>query len=70
MSAIDEGVEEEGEDGTEESEKHDRASWEVGSSRSAGIGCVLPQPAVRRALDGITGAVLVALGMRFATEHR
>jgi hypothetical protein len=35
-SAIDEGIEEQTENGIEESEKHDRASWQVGSSRSAG----------------------------------
>ena len=35
-SAIDEGIEEQTEDGTEENEKHDRASRQVGSSRSAG----------------------------------
>ncbi len=34
--AIDEGIEEQTEDGIEESEKHDRASWQVGSSRSTG----------------------------------
>ena len=36
VSAIDEGIEEQAEYGIEESEKHDRASWQVGSSRSAG----------------------------------
>jgi hypothetical protein len=35
-SAIDEGIEEQTEDGIVESEKHDRASWQVGSPRSAG----------------------------------
>ncbi len=35
-SAIDEGIEEQTEDGLEESEKHDRASWQVGYSGSAG----------------------------------
>jgi hypothetical protein len=35
-SAIDEAIEEQAADGIEESEKHDRASWQVGSSRSAG----------------------------------
>ena len=35
-SAIDEGIEEQTEDGIDESEKHDRASWQVGSSRSPG----------------------------------
>jgi hypothetical protein len=34
-SAIDEGIREQTEDGIEKSEKHDRASWQVGSSRSA-----------------------------------
>ncbi len=35
-SAIDQGIEEQTEDEIEESEKHDQASWQVGSSRSAG----------------------------------
>ena len=35
-SAIDEGIEEQTEDGIEESGRHDRASWQVGSSRSTG----------------------------------
>ena len=33
-------------------------------------GAVLRRPAVRRALDAVTGAVLVALGLRLATERR
>lgn len=36
----------------------------------ARIGGVLRRPAVRRALDGVAGAVLVGLGLRLATEHR
>ena len=35
-SPIDEGIEEETEDGMEKSEKHDRAYWQVASSGSAG----------------------------------
>jgi hypothetical protein len=35
-AAIHEGINEQTEDGIEESEKHDRASWQVGSSRSTG----------------------------------
>jgi threonine/homoserine/homoserine lactone efflux protein len=33
-------------------------------------GRVLSRPAVRRALDRVTGTVLVALGIRLATTHR
>ncbi|MGH3037564.1 MAG: LysE family transporter, partial [Gaiellaceae bacterium] len=33
-------------------------------------GAVLRRPAVRRALDALTGVVLVALGLRLATERR
>jgi threonine/homoserine/homoserine lactone efflux protein len=36
----------------------------------AKIGDVLLRPHVRRALDALTGAVLVALGVRLATERR
>ncbi len=36
----------------------------------AKAGDVLRRPAVRRTLDGITGAVLVGLGLRLAGEHR
>jgi threonine/homoserine/homoserine lactone efflux protein len=32
--------------------------------------CVLRRSAVRRALDGVTGVVLVALGLRVASEAR
>jgi threonine/homoserine/homoserine lactone efflux protein len=31
---------------------------------------VLRRPSVRRALDAVTGVVLVALGLRLATERR
>jgi threonine/homoserine/homoserine lactone efflux protein len=33
-------------------------------------GRVLARPPVRRALDRVTGSVLVALGIRLATTHR
>jgi threonine/homoserine/homoserine lactone efflux protein len=33
-------------------------------------GAALRRPAVRRALDVVTGVVLVAFGLRLATEHR
>jgi threonine/homoserine/homoserine lactone efflux protein len=36
----------------------------------ARAGAVLRRPAVRRALDALTGTVLVALGLRLATEER
>jgi threonine/homoserine/homoserine lactone efflux protein len=36
----------------------------------ARAGDVLRRPAIRRAIDAITGAVLVALGLRLATERR
>jgi threonine/homoserine/homoserine lactone efflux protein len=36
----------------------------------ARAGDLLLRPRVRRALDAITGAVLVALGLRLATEQR
>jgi threonine/homoserine/homoserine lactone efflux protein len=36
----------------------------------ARAGDVLRHPAVRRGIDGLTGAVLVALGLRLATETR
>ena len=35
--------------------------------RASGL---LRRPAVRRALDAVTGVVLVALGLRLATERR
>jgi threonine/homoserine/homoserine lactone efflux protein len=34
------------------------------------VSLVLRRPLVRRALDAVTGAVLVALGLRLATERR
>ena len=34
------------------------------------VGHLLRRPAVRRALDALTGAVLIALGLRLATERR
>lgn len=36
----------------------------------AGVGAALLRPRVRRALDAVTGAVLVALGLRLASEDR
>jgi threonine/homoserine/homoserine lactone efflux protein len=36
----------------------------------AKAGDLLRRPRIRRALDGLTGAVLVALGLRVASEHR
>ena len=36
----------------------------------ARIGEVLHRPAIRRALEGLTGLVLVGLGIRLAAEHR
>ena len=36
----------------------------------AKAGNILRRPRIRRALDGLTGAVLVALGIRLATQQR
>ena len=36
----------------------------------ARMGGLLRRPRVRRTIDGLTGAVLIALGLRLATEHR
>ena len=36
----------------------------------ARIGKVLRRPAIRRALEGITGAALIGLGLKLATENR
>jgi threonine/homoserine/homoserine lactone efflux protein len=36
----------------------------------AQAGAVLRRPRVRRAIEAVTGAVLVALGLRLATERR
>jgi threonine/homoserine/homoserine lactone efflux protein len=36
----------------------------------AKAGDVLRRSAIRRALEGLTGAVLIALGLRLATEQR
>ena len=36
----------------------------------ARIGALLRRPAIRRVLEGLTGAVLVGLGIRLALEHR
>ena len=35
----------------------------------AGIGDVLRRPRIRRAIEGVTGAVLIGLGLRIATER-
>ena len=37
---------------------------------AAGVGGFLRRPRVRRALDGVTGVVLVGFGLRLATERR
>ena len=36
----------------------------------ARAGDLLRRPRIRRAIDGVTGAVLIAVGLRLATEHR
>jgi threonine/homoserine/homoserine lactone efflux protein len=36
----------------------------------ARVGNVLRRPAIRRALEGITGAALIGLGLKLATEGR
>ena len=43
------------------------AAYAAGVARA---GAVLRRPRVRRALDAVTGTVLVALGLRLATERR
>ncbi len=46
-------------------------AWLVGYSLVvARAGDVLRRPRVRRALEGLTGAVLIGFGARLATEHR
>jgi len=42
-------------------------AYAVAASRASGI---LQRPRVRRALDRLTGVVLIALGLRLATERR
>ena len=42
----------------------------LGSMAIARIGNLLSRPAIRRMLDGITGAVLIGLGLRLAAEDR
>ena len=45
--------------------------WLVGYSVVvAKAGDVLRRPRVRRALEGVTGVVLIGFGVRLATEHR
>ena len=56
-SAMDEGIEEQTEDGIEENEKHDRASWQVGSSRSAGTASEF------LTAQGLTGASVCRRGL-------
>ena len=36
----------------------------------ARMGVLLQRPRVRRALDAVTGAALIAFGLRLATEQR
>jgi threonine/homoserine/homoserine lactone efflux protein len=36
----------------------------------ARVGAVLRRPAIRRGLEGLTGVVLIGLGIRLASEHR
>ncbi len=46
-------------------------AWLVGYSVVvARAGDVLRRPRVRRALEGVTGVVLIGFGVRLATEHR
>ena len=46
-------------------------AWLVGYSLVvARAGDVLRRPRVRRALEGLTGVVLIGFGARLATEHR
>jgi threonine/homoserine/homoserine lactone efflux protein len=46
-------------------------SWLTGYAFAvAKAGDVLRRPRIRRALDRVTGAVLIALGLRLAAEHR
>ena len=51
--------------------RRDDAAWlcayAVAAARASGI---LQRPSVRRALDRLTGVVLIALGLRLATERR
>ena len=45
-------------------------AWLTGYAVALGkAGSVLNRPAVRRALEGVTGAFLMALGLRLATER-
>ena len=43
------------------------ASYAVAVARMGGL---LQRPRVRRALDAVTGAALIAFGLRLATEQR
>lgn len=43
--------------------------WRVFSWLVAGLGSILAAPRVRRALDGLTGVVLIGLGVRVAIAH-
>ena len=42
-------------------------AYAIADSRASGV---LQRPRVRRALDRLTGVVLIALGLRLATERR
>jgi threonine/homoserine/homoserine lactone efflux protein len=45
--------------------------WLVGYALAiARVGNVLRRPAIRRALEGLTGATLIGLGLKLATEER
>ncbi len=46
-------------------------AWLIGYAIAvARAGDLLRRPRIRRALDGLTGAVLITLGLRLAAEHR
>jgi threonine/homoserine/homoserine lactone efflux protein len=46
-------------------------AWLVAyAAAAAGVGAVLRRPRVQRAIDGLTGIVLIGFGLRLATERR
>src|SRR5205807_870939 len=48
-----------------------QALWQaLRAGALARAGDVLRRPRIRRAVEGVTGTVLVALGLRIAAEHR